>query len=385
MHLKEGEIRAYQDHELNEAAQQSVRDHLNACDSCRERAEDLARRAEIVGENLKRMAPHSPEAQAPTRVMRARLEAYGAQKERPKMWNKILNRKYRPVWATATLIALLVIALSFPQVRALANSFLDLFRVQRIEAVEVGINIDEFPDSLEGEFVAVEQILGSNTEVEQHGEGYDVADAAEASAAAGFQVRLPTTLVASQRINYQPEADLIITIDRDLWQALLDDLEYDFEIPKMLDGEKIVLHVPQTVTSYHGLCAWEEEEQGEEKADRNKSCTIFTQMPSPSIEAPPGLDVNRIGELFLQAVGMSPEEAARYSEQTDWATTLVIPVPVGAEYRNVTVDGVEGKLFEDKRSGKSQYTLIWIKEGILYTLAGQDYVNNVIRAANSLE
>jgi hypothetical protein len=384
MHLKEGEIRAYQDHELNETAQQRVRDHLNACDSCRKRAEDLARRAEIVGGNLKQLAPDSPEAQPPIRVLRARLAAYGAQKERPKMWNKLFNRKYRPVWATATLIILLVIALSFPQVRALASSFLGLFRVERIEAVEVGMNINDFPDSLEDEFVAVERVLGSNTEVEQNGSGYDVADAAEASAAAGFQVRLPTTLASFQRITFQPEADLSITIDRDLWQALLNDLEYDFKIPKVLDGEKIVLHVPPTVTSYYGTCVWHDE-QGKDVAELDQSCTIFSQMPSPSIEAPAGLDINLIGELYLQAVGMSPEEATRYSEQTDWATTLVIPVPDGAEYRNVTVDGVSGKLFEDKRAGKSQYTLIWIKDDILYAIVGQDYLTNVIRAANSLE
>ena len=56
------------------------------------------------------------------------------------MWQKLFQRKYRPVWATLAVIVVLVVSLSFPQIRAVATSFLGLFRVEQIEAVEVGIS-----------------------------------------------------------------------------------------------------------------------------------------------------------------------------------------------------------------------------------------------------
>ena len=234
--------------------------------------------------------------------------------------------------------------------------------------------------------MAFEQLMSSDMfQVDQDGEPFDVADASEASEATGYAVRLPAKISGERRINYQPSATLRITIDRTLWQAIIDELGYDFELPESVDGKQVVVNVPQSVTTFYGECEPTSSDIQESVESGLATCTILTQMPSPSIEAPPGLDVNRIGQIFMEVLGMSPEEAARFSLDTDWSTTLVIPVPEGAKYRDVMVDGVSGTLFEDPHGKKSRYTLMWIKDGMLFALAGDSRISEVMTIANSLE
>ena len=84
---------------------------------------------------------------------------------------------------------------------------------------------------------------------------------------------------------------------------------------------------------------------------RLPDCTTLTQMPSPSISAPPGLDIPKISGAFLQVLGMSPEEAAQIAQTVDWTTTLVIPIPrYGTSYQEVVVDGLEGTLISQNLS-----------------------------------
>jgi hypothetical protein len=111
------------------------------------------------------------------------------------------------------------------------------------------------------------------------------------------------------------------------------------------------------------------------------------QMPSPTITAPPGLDIPKIGEAYLQLMGMSPEEAASFAQTVDWSTTLVIPIPrYGTTYREVPIDGVNGTLIvQESEDRADQYLMVWVKDGILYSITGPGDGSSALRLANSLE
>ena len=106
----------------------------------------------------------------------------------------------------------------------------------------------------------------------------------------------------------------------------------------------------------------------------------------PEIEAPPGIDINQAGQAMLQIMGMTPEEAQAFSNRVDWATTLVVPVPQGADYRSITVDGVDGVLLEDTYAGgNARFTMLWVKDGMFYALSGDGTRYSPIRIGNSME
>ena len=303
------------------------------------------------------------------------------------MIHKLFRPKYRPVWATLAVIAVLAVSLSFPQVRVAATSFLGLFRVERIEAVQVGISLDDFSTEMESQFVALDNLLADQIVVDESGEPVEVADIAEAEALAGFSARVPAQLAGEARkIVFQPETSLRFTIDRAQWQALLEGMGYgdDFQIPEAADGAEVKFNLPNMITTGFGDC---EARPGSEKHAPGlpSDCVVLLQSQQPTIEAPPGMDISQAGQVMLQILGMSPEEAEAFSQRVDWATTLVVPVPQGADYRNVTVDGADGVLLEDSYGGNSQFTLLWVKDGMFYALSGNSTGASPLQIANSMQ
>ena len=177
-------------------------------------------------------------------------------------------------------------------------------------------------------------------------------------------------------------------------QALLDEIGADdMQLPQALDGAEVSMELPVAVGAVFGDCEVSEEMIREARVDPDgqlpdlRECVTLTQFPSPEIIAPPGLDLASIGELFLQLLGMTPEEAAQFSQNVDWTTTLVIPIPrYGTEYQDVFVDGVEGTLImQSQRDHFPHYLLVWINDGIVYALTGPGTADSAVDIANSLE
>ena len=329
----------------------------------------------------------APETTPSTQVARARLDQKIAEKEQ-KMWQKIFKRQYRPIWATLAVITVLVVSLSFPQVRAVATSFLGLFRVEQIEAVEVGISLDDLSSEMESQFMALDNLLADQINVDQVSDPIKVADFAEAETLAGYAVRVPGKLAEQeQRIVFQPATTVSFTIDRERWQAMIDSMGFgdEFNIPEVADGADVKFTLPNTVVTGFGDCQVNPANEMED-AGLPGNCTVLMQSQQPTIEAPPGLDINQAGQVMLQFLGMSPAEAEAFSNRVDWATTLVVPVPQGADYRNVKVDGVDGVLLEDTyQGGNARFTLLWVKDGMFYAITGDGARYSAVSIANSLE
>jgi hypothetical protein len=98
--------------------------------------------------------------------------------------------------------------------------------------------------------------------------------------------------------------------------------------------------------------------------------------------------VAQLAEIGLQFTGMSPEEAHAFSQTVDWTSTLVVPIPRnGHAYEQVSVDGVTGNLIY--RAGDdgvpARYTVLWVRDGILYALSGFGAPSEAVSLANTLQ
>lgn len=328
----------------------------------------------------------APDYAPPVQAARSRLDSLIAVKEKT-MWQRIFAIKYRPAWATLIIIAVMATLLSFPQVRVIANSFLGLFRVEQIEAVDVGIRLDNLPNELESHFIALDNLLEDQVIVDNQVVPVLVQNISEASEKAGFQARMPTRPGGDKVILFQESSSVRFVIDRERWNALLKSMEYDdFVLPKNADGEEIKFNLPGAIIVGIGDCEYNEINEVKLAHPETQNCTIFMQSEIPTIEAPPGIDINRAGQILLQTLGMSETEAKEFSSTVNWATTLVVPVPSDVDYHNVTIEGVEGILLEDRYDGgKSVYTLIWIKDGLLHALIGDGTFADALHSVNSLE
>ncbi len=120
---------------------------------------------------------------------------------------------------------------------------------------------------------------------------------------------------------------------------------------------------------------------------RFANCVMFMQIPSPTVDTPPNVDLRQLAELGLEFTGMTADQAHSFSATVDWTTTLVVPIPRnGAVYQRVTVDGVQGYLIQRPMDDAPQYALIWVKNGIVYAIGGLgNDTATALNMANSLK
>jgi hypothetical protein len=388
MHLSEGEIRAYLDQELNPVQHENIEDHLETCAACLEMVETLRVRSQRVEEDLSVLDYYSAEPPFSVDKARDHLTERISDSERKEvnMWDNFKSLLPRPAWITLAVIALLVVSLAFAPARAIANTFLGLFRVEQVRVVE--FSAQDLPRQL-GSSSQFEYVMSNDVHIQERGEPQEVSSPEEASALAGIPIRLPTQIEGQETLEVLPGGDVTFNIDLEQIRTVLRDIgRADIKLPDSLDGATVFVDIQAGVQAKYGECEFDLEEDLENHQTlRGLDCTTFLQIPSPTVSAPPGLDIVQIGEAFLQVTGMSPEEAADFARSVDWTTTLIIPVPrYGSEHEEVQVDGVIGTLIQQYGyKMDDSYLLIWVKDGILHALSGPGDSTAALEIASSLK
>jgi len=295
----------------------------------------------------------------------------------------------RAAWIFLAVFAILVSALAFEPTRTLASEFLKLFRVEQVRVIQVGEN--DLPQKLENSS-ELEYILSNNVQAEQIGEPQEVNNLTEASLLGGFQVRLPSQMEENPVILVQPASTMDLTLNLELVRGVLKDIEReDIQLPDELDGAHIRIEIPHGVAAYYGTCDIQLGEEPPEtdtpqaKAREWEDCITLMQISSPQISAPPDLDLNKIGEAYLQVLGMGPEEASRFAANVNWTTTFVVPIPRSSvEYKEVQVSGTPATFIYNEDGYDRHYFLLWIKDVIVFVLGGWGDEQEALQIANSI-
>lgn len=293
--------------------------------------------------------------------------------------------RWKPVLAGATAIAVAVVALTVPSVRAAAQDFLDLFRVKKFAAVS--IDTDRLGQLRDGK-VDLKALIGDSVEeIKRPGEPRVVATAEDAARETGAPVLVPMAvfnLNDAPTIRVTDTADLRLTADAERLRDIVDLLGIeDATVPDGLDGASVSVHIPQAVVMDY-------------RRDGKTWVATLTQARSPEIVLPEGVDISALGELGLRIMGLSANEARQFSRSIDWRSTLIVPVPAKAgSFREVEVRATTGLLVtvessnSDRKSdsGKDappRTILMWSEGDMVYALASRMQPIDVIQMANSM-
>jgi hypothetical protein len=387
MHLSEGDLRSFCDGELSQAEIAQLQAHINICPLCRQRCEFLRARSSQVQSVLAALNPTLSEAATSTRTARIHLDSYSTMKENIPMIKKMFAPRVRLVWAALALITILAASLSLPPVRAFANSFLGLFRVQQVSVIPFDpLNL---PSNFSANQTGITQLFADNLKIDKQGKAQDAANTAEASSLAGIPVRLPQSLSGTPRLSIQPGTKVSFKVDLPRIQAILSDAGFkDIQLPKELNGATVNAQLPMIVTAIYGDFHPGSAAPGKDPDNSNNwcsDCTVLVQLASPTIQTPEGVDLKAIGKAYLRLTGMTDAEAESFSQTVDWTTTLVIPVPNSTTHQTVSVDGVNGVFIQQSQDNSNQYMLIWVKDGIVYGLTGYGDSQTALNIANSLK
>ncbi len=387
-HLSDGNLRAALDGELAEEEVQ----HLNMCPICQARREQIRSQIQMTAEHLSFLASS---AQEPAPDARSALKGFTdrnlARKENS-MFKKMFTSPVLRIGLALVLI--LVVVLSIPATRALADQLLNLFRVQQVVVLPVdytGIQQLTGNSALGSQ---LSDLISSSVSVDQKpGNPVTASDARQASQLAGFTVRLPQGMSPS-RISVENAAAFSFKIDLAKAQALLNEAgRSDLVLPASIDGGVVSVNIPSSVSVAYGTCPQPGladtglgVNSGGSSGRRYPDCVLMEETPSPTVSAPAGVDIAQLAQIGLEFTGMTSDQAAAFARSVDWTSSLVIPIPKNAAtYEQVTVDGVSGTLIQRPADDAPQYALLWVKNGILYAISslGTDS-QHAIQMANSL-
>ncbi len=383
-HLNDGQLRAALDGELEAPGME----HLSACPECRRRQSEMQAELENVSRRLAFLSDPrrdaAPSAQSALKRFRDRKLS---QKEIPMLKRIFASTTVR---YAAIAVLLVTVILAVPATRALADQVLNLFRVEQVTVLPVDLTGMKQLSGNGPLGQQLSELVSSSITVKQKpGAAVAATDAADASQKAGFAVRLPQNTPFS-RLTVQGGGAFDLKIDRSKAQVLLDEAgRSDLILPKDIDGAVISVTVPASVRADFGACpdpaAAENSLRGSGSRDY-PDCVILAQIPSPTVDAPANVDVAQLAQIGLEFTGMTPEQAAAYTKTIDWTSTLVVPIPKNAAtYEQVSVDGVTGTLIQRPTDDAADFVLIWIKNGIIYSIGGLgSNSQRAIDIANSL-
>ena len=404
--IHDGILRAHLDGELPRTELSEVSQHLVSCADCRTRLEKLRAEAARMEDLLATLAPAADHVTFnPAEAYAQFNNRFRTADEPAASWiARLFASRWRPAWGFAVLAIAVAILVSVNPVRTWAQRILAMLRVQKIQVVAIdpttlitGSEPDSRPYKLINQFIADNVVVTMDP-----GKPDVVSNLTKAALLAGYPIRSISSLGGPQSVEVNGETAFQMTINRDRIETLLDEIgRSDIRIPESTNGALVAVHIPKTVVSMYGDCpvrhkyvSSNPQSQAEALAERkiermanikDTNCTYFIQAPSPTVSVPPDLNMSDIAEAALELAGMSPAEARSFCQTVDWSSTLVVPIPRNSSsYETVTVDGVEGTLITETLLQGNRYSLLWIKNGVIHSLAGHGNSSDALSLAASL-
>jgi hypothetical protein len=164
-------------------------------------------------------------------------------------------------------------------------------------------------------------------------------------------------------------------------------------VPRALDGARVAFAAARGVRVQYGNCPAPAANtiQGQingpppPSAD-NASCVAVSEVPIASVTIPAGLDTASIMELALEVAGMSPNQSRDFRRLFPWPAAAVISPPRGARsYELARVGDTDAMLVITGGRRGPTYALVWVRDGIVFTLTGYGSSADAVPLAKSLE
>lgn len=264
-----------------------------------------------------------------THALRAKL---GEQAPSPVM------RALRPVpaLAFAALAAAVISLFVFPEARVSAQAMLDLFRVRKFSAIQFDESRLEKLKSFDDENALM--VFDEKEILLEPGPVQVFLSAEEAGAAAGMTLKRPSWLpkgMTADTVLVKGAAAARLSVSEEKLRALLDALALsDVAVPEGIDGQPVEVRKHPTAVQQFRSGRWK---------------AALVQSKSPEMSVPAGLEIEKLAEVGLRVLGLDAGEAHRVAQNTDWRSTLVVPVPLNAStFRQVTVGGNPGLMITMK-------------------------------------
>jgi len=306
------------------------------------------------------------------------------------------SKRWRPILAGAVIIAIAAVGLSLPAGRMLVGRFFRSLRMQKVQAVNVDLSSFTDPNANPALHQMVAQMISDKVVVTVNEQDQPASDASAATQLAGFPVKLLGSRKDPPKLDVSGAHAINLTVDRSRLQAIFTEAGHpDLVVPQSLEGAAVAVQIPRAVQVQYGTCptpttatnAIASNVTGPPAASTQFSdCVRLRQGPSPVVNVPQGLDIEHLAEIGLEVAGMNSTQSHDFLQTVDWKSTLSMTVPrFLRSYQAVKVNGAQGTLLTLAGRRGPGYTLIWVKNGIAYSLVGFGDSSQAVDLASSLK
>jgi len=340
---EEGILQSYLDGELGVDMAVRVAGHLAECTACRERLHALE---ELAGIATAALEPYRMETAAmglPVRV--PRMRHLPRRYQSLTKTRRLINMIHRYKWLTGAAAAVLVLAffLSWAPARSLAAQFLNIFRMEKIQVVEITpkdmAQLDKLFDGIEGNEGPTGEVDIRNFGKVKFDYPVDftlIVEPSQVESLSGLNLYLPTTLAGWNRTEISIEQPPIITFTPDV-ESLNNYLRKhsDQLLPPALAGQSIIINIPPIVRAQYGF------------GQDGEGFVIFAARDLV-IEAPQGINLVYLRSALLRLPFLPDNFRRQLADIEDWRHTLPVPETQNMGATEILVNGNQGVYFVDE-------------------------------------
>ncbi|MCE0450939.1 anti-sigma factor [Brevibacillus sp. AF8] len=385
-----GFIQAFLDGECSSKESKQFLLHLEYCETCRTRLDELSALDSWTGEKMEHAFSETSDVKVNTE---AAWQRFSQTIEKPtntnaqdrqaitnratirRSWNQMNKQTKR--WVTgASAAAVLAVSLSFPQVQAAANDFLSIFRMDKVEFVKVTQeDMQELEQWIANGNVGEMELNGigkiwidenDQEKLEQRNQYYN---SKEAAVKAGVKLPALPKDVTVDSVDVNSPYTMHMEIDADRANKLLGQLQVEARFDEKLSGKRFSLKIPQMQNV---------------RMAAGKESYGYSVMDAPELSAPEGVDLAQLRETILALPFIPDQVKKQMISIEDWQHTLPVPYMADGEskMKEVKVNGQNGMLI----TGKYNSHLMWQQDGQIHMLEGSEKnADGLLDFANQLK
>ncbi|MZP30349.1 DUF4367 domain-containing protein [Heliobacterium undosum] len=371
----QGTWQAFLDNEVSAAEKEELQRHLDTCAPCAATLSELTelehwsnRQVTAYQQVIETEAPFPPATALPP----FQPDKLRAPLPKDKQGGTMMTTQWKKWLSVAAAAALVTGALTVAPVQQAVADFLSLFRVQKLQVVQVS------PEQINDMAQAVKSKVGQ-VDLKQFGQ-VDVlkkpeenrVSPAKATELLPFAFKQPAFLPDGFNrpieVAVSSEGRSEFRLDVAQVNNLLKGMGATTLLPESLQGKAFGLRIPASARNAF-------------VHEGNHSRINLSQFSSPELTVPAGVNPRDLRAALLDFPLLPQDVRTQLAGIEDWQHTMVVP-DVDGSVEKVDINGAEGVYSVNKR-GISH--LFWVDQGALYQMNGPVDKDTLLKVARSLK
>lgn len=258
-------------------------------------------------------------------------------------------KNYKKIISTVVAACVFGAMLFVPQVQSAIADGLSVFRVQKVESVEVDLaELEKMGRELHSQVGEIDLEQFGNLNIKEQGAIEEI-KLTEADDKVPFALKYPANFDLKQNVQVMGATDADFSLKVNEVNEILKQLGSKSMLPEALEGENFNIYSTGNVSLTYAV--------------DGKQVTL-TQMQSPQITVPKNVNTNELRDLLI-ALPVVPEDIkSQLKNVRDIENTLLVPTDKNNKDNVVTIGGTQGVLHSNVHFNE----LIWLEDDVMYSL-----------------